>query len=111
MKHGLLCSVIAAGVLANQTFAGTAGPVLPYKDLTWVGLVAVGPVWTKSGKTLAFYVAPEQENAYVAKKLSNTIGLTKNSASRVLLQTRCTHPCRSRKPSMAFEGLQKYPGR
>jgi hypothetical protein len=45
------------------------------------------------------------KNLIVMDASSIPTGLTKNPTLRVLLQTRYTHPCCSRKPSMAFEGL------
>jgi hypothetical protein len=42
MKHRLLFSLTAAGVLSSTAFAGTMGSVLPSKDWAWV--VSVRPI-------------------------------------------------------------------
>ena len=73
MKYRLFLSIAAVGVLANQAFAGTMGPVMPSKDWTWVGSIAAGAVWARGGEAQTFYLAPEIEKTYAAKKSTNAI--------------------------------------
>ena len=71
MKYRLFPSITAAGVLGSAAFAGTMGPVMPSKDWTWVASIAAGPVWARGGETQTFYLAPEIEKSYAARKSSN----------------------------------------
>jgi len=73
MKYRLFLSMAAAGVLGGAAFAGTMGPVIPSKDWTWVASIAAGPVWARGGETQTFYLAPEIEKTYVARKSTNAI--------------------------------------
>jgi opacity protein-like surface antigen len=47
------------------------GPVS--KDWTWVGSVSAGPVWARGGETQTFFLAPEIEKTYVARKSNNAL--------------------------------------
>ena len=71
----LLFSVVAAGLLGSTATAGTMGPVMPSRDWTWVGSIAAGPVWSRGGETQTFYLAPEIEKTYVARRVTNAIAL------------------------------------
>jgi opacity protein-like surface antigen len=70
MKQRLFLSVVTASILATQASAGTMGPV---KDWTWVGSLSAGPVWANAGKTQTFYLAPEIEKTYSARKSTNAL--------------------------------------
>jgi opacity protein-like surface antigen len=72
MNQRLLLSVATALALASQTFAGTMGP-MPSIDWTWVGSFSAGPVWSRGGETQTFYLAPEIEKTYLARKSSNAL--------------------------------------
>ncbi|MCC5791719.1 MAG: porin family protein [Legionellaceae bacterium] len=71
MKHRLVLSLVTASVLGSAAFAGTMGPVATHKDWAWVGSVSAGPVWARGGETQGFYLAPEIEKSYVARKSTN----------------------------------------
>ncbi|MCC5792255.1 MAG: porin family protein [Legionellaceae bacterium] len=73
MKHRLVLSLITAGVLGSTASAGTMGPVMAIKYWTWVGSVSAGPVWARGGETQTFYLAPELEKTYAARKSTNAI--------------------------------------
>lgn len=74
MKHRLFLSVvITAGGLVSYASAGTMGPVMTSKDWTWVGSIAAGPVWSRGGEAQTFYLAPEIEKTYVARKSTNAL--------------------------------------
>lgn len=73
MKHRLFLSLITTSVLASQASAGTMGPVMPPNDWRWVGSIAAGPVWASGGKTQTFYIAPEIEKTYAARKSTNAL--------------------------------------
>ncbi|HAT1868660.1 outer membrane protein [Legionella pneumophila] len=73
MKYRLFLSVATAGVLGSTAFAGTMGLVIPSKDLTWVGSIAAGPIWARSGETQTFYLAPEIEKTYAARISTNAL--------------------------------------
>ncbi|HAU1408730.1 TPA: outer membrane protein [Legionella pneumophila] len=73
MKYRLFLFITAAGVLGSTAFAGTMGPVMSSKDWTWVGSVSAGPVWAKGGETQTFFLAPEIEKTYVARKSTNAL--------------------------------------
>lgn len=73
MKYRLFLSITSAGLLGSTAFAGTMGAVVPSKDWTWVGSIAAGPVWARGGETQTFYLAPEIEKTYAARKSTNAI--------------------------------------
>ncbi|HHM2300964.1 TPA: porin family protein, partial [Legionella anisa] len=73
MKRCFFFSALTAGGLISQSMAGTMGPVMPAKDWTWVGSVSAGPVWARGGETQTFFLAPEIEKTYVARKSSNAL--------------------------------------
>jgi opacity protein-like surface antigen len=90
MKHRLVLSLITAGVLGSTASAGTMGPI---KDWTWVGSVSAGPVWARGGETQIFYLAPEIEKTYAARKSTNAlasgelfVGIQKSLSSQWLGQ-------------------------
>ncbi|WP_133130626.1 outer membrane protein [Legionella yabuuchiae] len=72
MKHQLFLSLTAAGVLASQSFAGTMGPITQ-KNWSWIGSISAGPVWARGGETQTFFLAPDVEKTYVARKSSNAL--------------------------------------
>lgn len=93
MKHHLVLSLVTASVLASQASAGTMGTVAAPKDWAWVGSVSAGPVWVRGGETQTFYLAPEIEKTYAARKSTNTlasgelfVGLQKSLSSQWLGQ-------------------------
>ena len=73
MKHRLFLSIATASVLGSTAFAGTMGPVTPSKDSTWVASIAAGPIWARGGETQTFYLTPEIEKTYAARKSTNAI--------------------------------------
>ncbi|HCD9576658.1 TPA: porin family protein [Legionella pneumophila] len=73
MRYRLFLFLTAAGVLGSTAFAGTMGLVIPSKDLTWVGSVSAGPVWARGGETQTFFLAPEIEKTYAARKSTNVL--------------------------------------
>lgn len=73
MKRGVVISVVAASLLASQASAGTMGSIMPVKDWTWVGSIAAGPVWARGGEAQTFYLAPEIEKTYAARKSTNAL--------------------------------------
>jgi len=73
MKYRLFLSIATASVLGSTAFAGTMGSVIPSKDWTWVASIAAGPIWARGGETQAFYLAPEIEKTYAARKSTNAI--------------------------------------
>jgi opacity protein-like surface antigen len=92
MNHRLFFSVITAWV-ANQASAGIMGPVMTQKDWAWVGSIAAGPVCANGGETQTFYLAPEIEKTYAARKSTNTlasgelfVGIQKSLSSQWLGQ-------------------------
>lgn len=93
MKYRLFFSLTAAGALGSTAFAGTMGPVTIYRDWTWVSSVSAGPVWARGGETQTFFLTPEIEKTYVARKSSNAlasgelfVGLQKSLSSQWLGQ-------------------------
>ena len=93
MKYRLFLSIAAAGVMGSTAFAGTMGLVIPSKDWTWVGSIAAGPIWARGGETQTFYLAPEIEKTYAARKPTNAlasgelfVGIQKALASQWLGQ-------------------------
>ncbi|ASQ45389.1 outer membrane protein [Legionella clemsonensis] len=93
MKYRLFLSVATAGVLGSTAFAGTMGPIMGSKDWTWVGSIAAGPVWARGGETQTFYLAPDIEKTYAARKSTNAlasgelfVGLQKSLTSQWLGQ-------------------------
>ncbi|HAT1746054.1 TPA: porin family protein [Legionella pneumophila] len=73
MKYRLFLFITAAGVLGSTAFAGTMGPAVPSKDWTWVSSIAAGPVWVRGGETQTFFLAPEIEKTYAARKSTNVL--------------------------------------
>lgn len=73
MRYRLFLSITAAGVLGSAAFAGTMGPAMSSRDWTWVGSVSAGPVWARGGETQTFYLAPEIEKTYAARKSTNAL--------------------------------------
>ena len=73
MKHRLFLSVVTASVLVSQASAGTMGSVMPTQDWIWVGSVSAGPVWARGGETQTFFLAPEIEKTYAARKSSKAL--------------------------------------
>ncbi|MCC5792586.1 MAG: porin family protein, partial [Legionellaceae bacterium] len=73
MKYRLFLSLAAASVLGSTAFAGTMGSAISSKDWTWVGAVSAGPVWARGGETQTFFLAPELEKTYTARKSTNAI--------------------------------------
>lgn len=71
MKNRLFLSIATASALGCTAFAGTMGSVIPPKDWTWVTSITAGPIWARSGETQTFYLAPEIEKTYVARKSSD----------------------------------------
>jgi len=93
MKYHNAVFATAACLLSTQAFAGTMGPVEPARNWAWVGSVSAGPVWARGGETQTFYLAPEIEKTYTARKSSSAlasgelfIGLQKNLFSQWLAQ-------------------------
>lgn len=73
MKYRRFISVGMASVLASNVLAGTMGPVETGRDWTWVGTISAGPTWARGGETQTFYLAPEIEKSYVARKSTNAL--------------------------------------
>jgi len=93
MKHRFFLSLTVACVLGSTAFAGTMGPVMPSKDWAWVGSIAAGLIWAKGGEAQTFYLAPEIEKTYAARKSTNAfasgelfVGLQKSLTSQWLGQ-------------------------
>lgn len=91
--HRVFLSLATSGVLTSQALAGTMGPVAAHKDWTWIGSVSAGPAWASGGETQTFYLAPEIEKTYVARKSANAlasgelfVGLQKSLSSQWLGQ-------------------------
>ncbi|HAT3881906.1 TPA: porin family protein [Legionella pneumophila] len=73
MKYRLFLSIATASVLGSTAFAGTMGHVMSSRDWTWVGSVSAGPVWERGGETQTFFLAPEIEKTYAARKSTNVL--------------------------------------
>lgn len=73
MKYRLFLFITAAGVWGSTSFAGIMGPVMSSKDWTWLGSVSAGPVWSKSGETQTFFLAPEVAKTYAARISTNVL--------------------------------------
>ena len=73
MKYRLFLSVATASVLGSTAFAGSMGSVIPFKDWTWVGSIAAGPVWIRGGETQTVYLSPEIEKTYTSRKSTNAL--------------------------------------
>jgi opacity protein-like surface antigen len=71
MKFINVLYIAALHLAYSSTFAGTMGPIGPQKSWRWVGTVSGGPVWSRGGETQTFYLAPEIEKTYSARKESN----------------------------------------
>lgn len=59
----LLCSSVA--------ISGTMGA--PLKGNQWVLSLSAGPAWARGGETQTFYLAPDIEKTYFARKTSNSL--------------------------------------
>lgn len=57
------------GLCSSATLAGTMGPEI--KEKNWLISVSGGPVWAEGGKTQTFYLTPEIEKTYFARKSSH----------------------------------------
>ncbi|ASQ46186.1 hypothetical protein [Legionella clemsonensis] len=74
MRYRLFLSIAAAGVWGSTAFAGTMGwSVIPSKDWTWVGSIAAEPVWARGGEAQTFFLTPEIEKTYAARKSTNVL--------------------------------------
>lgn len=73
MKYSFFLSLVTASGLATKAFAGTMGPTVPVSDCKWVGSISAGPVWASAGETQTFYLAPEIEKTYVARKSTHAL--------------------------------------
>lgn len=73
MSYRLFLSVTAATLLAGTAVAGTIGSGISSGDLRWVGSIAAGSVWARGGETRTFFLAPEIEKTYVARKSSHAL--------------------------------------
>ena len=69
-RSGLILG-LSASLLATTGWSGTMGVAPP----VWrsVSALSVGPVWGHGGETQTFYLAPEIEKTYVAKKSNGTL--------------------------------------
>ena len=56
-----------------QPFPAPWGLLFPTKDWTWVASIDAGPIWARGGETQTFYLAPEIEKTYAARKSTNAI--------------------------------------
>lgn len=79
------------GLCSSVAIAGTMGPAS--KDFQWVFGISGGPVWANAGETQTFYLAPEIEKTYEARKSSNLLpdgelflGLQKSWVNQLQLQ-------------------------
>lgn len=93
MKHRLIFSLVMANLLASEALAGSMGPVIEPKDWSWVGSVSSGPVWARGGEIQTFYLTPEIEKTYAARKTTKAlisgevfVGIQKASFSQWLVQ-------------------------
>ncbi|RAP38004.1 hypothetical protein B1207_03175 [Legionella quinlivanii] len=66
MKKRSVCLMTLSCLLSNPLIAQSTGG--------WVVSVSGGTVWTKAGKTQTFFLAPEIENTYAAKKNLGSTG-------------------------------------
>ncbi len=73
MKYRLFITALLVSVPVSQALAGTMGPVMPTKDWTWVGSISAGPVWAKAGESQTFFLSPEIEKTYAARKSTNAL--------------------------------------
>jgi len=72
MKYRLLfLSAVTAGGLTSQALAGSMGSVSP--DWTRVVTVSVGPVFANAGETQTFYLAPNIEKTWFARKSTKAL--------------------------------------
>lgn len=73
MKNSLFLSVAACSVLGSVVFAGSMGPAVYYKDWKWVSSIAAGPVWARVGDNQTFFLNPEIEKTYLARKSTSVL--------------------------------------
>lgn len=69
MKHRLVCALVANAMMTT-VFAGTMGPTV-VDDWRWMASVSAGSAWANGGETQTFYLTPEIEKTYQARKSSN----------------------------------------
>ncbi|KTC69422.1 hypothetical protein Lbir_2161 [Legionella birminghamensis] len=72
-KHSALLAITTC-LFAGQSVAGTMGEVA-VKDWTWVSSFSIGPAWARGGDTQTFFLAPEIEKTYVARKSTKAVGV------------------------------------
>lgn len=75
-QHKTVISTISVATLelmSAQIWSGTMGPTTPIRDWLWVGSVSGGPVWESVNKTQTFYIDPEVERTYVARKSTDVL--------------------------------------
>lgn len=75
MKSLFFLSAISASLLASSVSAGNMGPVIPENDWRMVGTISAGAAWANAGDTQTFFLAPQIEKTYAAKKSSNALAL------------------------------------
>ncbi len=64
MNYRLFFSVVVAGMLATQAFAG---------EMTWVGSIAAGPTWASASGVDTLYLTPEVEKAYAVENSTSVL--------------------------------------
>ncbi|MCE3044847.1 outer membrane protein [Legionella sp. 16cNR16C] len=74
MKKQTALLALTTSIFASYSVAGTMGPVVA-KDWTWVSSVSVGPAWARAGDTQTFFLAPEIEKTYVARKSTKALAV------------------------------------
>lgn len=89
MKYHHALSAAFTSLLSAQAIAGSMGMIESAQNWTWIGTVSAGPVWARGGETQTFYLAPEIEKTYVARKSTEAlasgelfVGLQKNLSSQ-----------------------------
>lgn len=92
MKHRFW-QVATVAILTTQAHAGTMASASAAREWTWVGSAALGSVWARAGETQTFFLTPEIEKSWVARKSSHAIaagelflGIQKNLSPEWLLQ-------------------------
>lgn len=73
MKKSSIGCVITTSLMISSASAGTMGSEQSTQDWRWVGSISAGPVWAKGGETQTFYLTPDIEKTYVARKSTNTL--------------------------------------
>jgi len=73
MRKHFFISLVIAGILNGHAMAGTMGSIKPEKDWSLVGALSAGPVWARGGETQTFYLAPQIEKTYVARKSTDAL--------------------------------------